>query len=52
MFDFIGTFALVVLIALSAWLVKRAWVSRRKPVKWIGVPLAGLSQCPSNPRAS
>ncbi len=42
MFDFIGTFALVVLIALSAWLVKRAWVSRRKPVKWIGVPLAGL----------
>jgi hypothetical protein len=42
MFDTIGTFVLVALIVLCAWLVKRAWGSRRKILKWIGVPLAGL----------
>ncbi len=42
MFDLIGLFVLVVLIVLGAWLVKRAWGSRRKFLKWAGVLLAGL----------
>lgn len=42
MIDLIGTLILVVLIVLGAWLVKRAWGSRRKILRWIGVPLAGL----------
>ena len=32
---------LVALIVLGAWLVKRAWGSKRKILKWIGVSLAG-----------
>lgn len=42
MFDIIGMFMLVVLIAICAWLVKRAWGSRRRSFKWVGTPLTGL----------
>jgi len=36
---------LIVLIALAigfAWLTRRAWRSKRGPIKWVGVVLAGL----------
>jgi mono/diheme cytochrome c family protein len=42
MFEILGTLVLVALIVLGVWLVRRAWGSRRKWVKRIGVPLAGL----------
>ncbi len=42
MFDVPGTLVLIALIVVALWLVRRAWGSRRKILKWAGVPVAGL----------
>lgn len=42
MFDFVGVIVLVALVALFSWLAKRAWGSKRKILKWVGLVLAGL----------
>ncbi len=42
MFDLVGVLVLVVLIVLFGWLTTRAWGSKRKILKWVGLVLAGL----------
>jgi len=42
MFDYIGVAMVVAVVASFGWLARRAWRARRRLVKWIGAPLAGL----------
>lgn len=42
MFDFVGVGVLIVLIVLFGWLASRAWRSKRRILKWVGVVVAGL----------
>lgn len=42
MFDFVGVLILVVLVVLFGFLTRRAWGSKRKILKWVGLVLAGL----------
>ena len=42
MIDFVGLLILLVLVVLFGFLVKRAWGSKRKWLKWVGLILSGL----------
>lgn len=42
MFDYLGVALLLVLVVLLAWLTRRAWRVRRKPIRWVGSVFAGL----------
>ena len=40
--NLIGLFVLVALVVLFAWLTRRAWGSKHKVLKWVGLVLSGL----------
>ncbi len=40
--NLIGLVVLIALAVFFAWLTRRAWRSKRGPIKWVGVVLAGL----------
>ena len=42
MFDYVGVAVVVVVVVSCGWLAGRAWRAKRRLVKWIGAPLAGL----------
>ena len=42
MIDFVGLLILLSLVVLFGYLVKRAWGSKRKWLKWVGLILSGL----------
>ena len=42
MFDYVGVAVVIVVVAFFGWLARRAWRARRRLVKWVGAPLAGL----------
>lgn len=42
MFDIVGVTVLVGLVVALSWLARRAWLSTRRVVKWVGATLCGL----------